>query len=153
MDRRRGGAGPSLRACPAGSANPFSGMRVAGVIVVTSGGLGRHGAGEEVEGERQERHQSTEDRQQPGRCGRLRPGDLLRKGNYEIAPFLETVFLSRDFYSDASMGGLIQSPVVLAVSTYKKLGQTAVPGVPDFNVATRTLGQQLMAPPTVAVAA
>ena len=77
-------------------------------------------------------------------------GALLRKGDYEIAPFLETVFLSRDFYSEASMGALIQSPVVLAVSTYKKLGQTAVPGVPDFNVATRTLGQQLMAPPTVA---
>ena len=77
-------------------------------------------------------------------------GDLFRKGRYEIAPFLETVFLSRDFYSDASMGALVQSPVVLAVSTYKKLGQTAVPGVPDFNAATRALGQQLMAPPTVA---
>jgi uncharacterized protein (DUF1800 family) len=77
-------------------------------------------------------------------------GDLLRKGNYQIAPFLETVFLSRDFYSEASMGALIQSPVVLAVSTYKKLGQTAVPGVPDFNAATRALGQQLLAPPTVA---
>ncbi len=77
-------------------------------------------------------------------------GDVLRKGAYEIAPFLETVFLSRDFYSDASMGALIQSPVVLAVSSYKKLGQASVPGVPDFNSATRALGQQLMAPPTVA---
>lgn len=77
-------------------------------------------------------------------------GDLFRKSGYEIAPFLETVFLSRDFYSDASMGTLIQSPVVMAVSTYKKLGLGAVPGAPDFNSATRALGQQLMAPPTVA---
>jgi hypothetical protein len=77
-------------------------------------------------------------------------GDVLRNSRYEIAPFLETVFLSRDFYSEASMGAVIQSPVVLAVATYKKLGQAAVPGVPDFNSATRALGQQLLSPPTVA---
>jgi uncharacterized protein (DUF1800 family) len=77
-------------------------------------------------------------------------GDVLRKNNYKIAPFMETVFLSKDFYSDASMGALIQSPVILAVSTYRKLGQTAVPGVPDFNTATGALGQRLLAPPTVA---
>jgi uncharacterized protein (DUF1800 family) len=77
-------------------------------------------------------------------------GDVLRKNNYRIAPFMETLFLSRDFYSDASMGALIQSPVVLAVSTYRKLGQTSLPGVPDFNAATGALGQRLLAPPTVA---
>lgn len=77
-------------------------------------------------------------------------GDVLRRNRYEIAPFLETVFLSRDFYSDASMGAVIQSPVVLAVSTYRKLGQTRVPGVPDFNRSTQALGQRLLAPPTVA---
>jgi uncharacterized protein (DUF1800 family) len=77
-------------------------------------------------------------------------GDLLRKGDYQIAPFMETLFLSRDFYSDASMGAIIPGPVLLAVSTYRKLGQTAVPGVPDFNRSTRALGQQLLGPPTVA---
>ena len=77
-------------------------------------------------------------------------GDVLRKSNYKIAPFMETVLLSRDFYSDASMGALIQSPVILAVSTYRKLGQTVLPGVPDFNAATGALGQRLLAPPTVA---
>jgi uncharacterized protein (DUF1800 family) len=77
-------------------------------------------------------------------------GDVLRRNDYQIAPFLETVFLSRDFYSDASVGGLIHSPVSLAVSTYRKLGQTSVPGVPDFNLATGALGQRLLAPPTVA---
>ncbi len=77
-------------------------------------------------------------------------GDILRKNKYEIAPFLETVFLSKDFYSDASVGTHIQSPVELAISTYKKLGLKVVPGVPDFNVATGALGQRLLAPPTVA---
>lgn len=77
-------------------------------------------------------------------------GDVLRKNRYRIAPFLETVFLSQDFYSDASMGAVIQSPVALAISTYRRLGQTAVPGVPDFNAATNALGQKLLGPPTVA---
>ncbi len=77
-------------------------------------------------------------------------GDVLRKNNYEIAPFLETMFLSRDFYSEAAMGAAIHSPVTLAISTYRKLGLAAVPGVPDFNRATEALGQKLLAPPTVA---
>lgn len=77
-------------------------------------------------------------------------GDILRRNKYEIAPFLEAVFLSKDFYSNASIGAQIQSPVELAISTYKKLGLTYVPGVPDFNAATGALGQRLFAPPTVA---
>ncbi len=48
------------------------------------------------------------------------------------------------------MGAQIMSPVSLAISTYKRLGQTFVPGVPDFNSATGALGQRLLAPPTVA---
>jgi hypothetical protein len=77
-------------------------------------------------------------------------GAVLRAHNYDIAPLLETIFLSHDFYSPASVGTQIKSPVQLAISTYKKLGLTEVPGVPDFNVATGTLGQQLFSPPTVA---
>ena len=77
-------------------------------------------------------------------------GAILRQNKYEIAPLLETVFLSRDFYSPASAGTQIKSPVQLAVSTYKKLGQNNIPGVPDFNLATSALGQQLFSPPTVA---
>ena len=49
-------------------------------------------------------------------------GAVLRDNHYEIAPLLETMFLSRDFYSPASVGTHIKSPVELAVSTYKKLG-------------------------------
>ena len=77
-------------------------------------------------------------------------GEVLRKNKYEMKPFLEAVFLSKDFYSASSMGAQIQSPVQLAVSTYRKLGLKEAPGVPDFNQATGALGQRLFAPPTVA---
>jgi hypothetical protein len=77
-------------------------------------------------------------------------GAVLRQSKYEIAPLLERIFLSRDFYSPASVGTRIQSPVELAVTTYKKLWLKSIPGVPDFNLVTGALGQQLFAPPTVA---
>ena len=75
-------------------------------------------------------------------------GQRLRHYNYEIGDFLTELFVSQDFY--ASAGEHIKSPVELVVSTYKKMGLTQVPGVPDFNVVTDALGQRLMHPPTVA---
>ena len=75
--------------------------------------------------------------------------DSLRHGNYQIAPFLEQNFLSRDFYSDESIATRIKSPVELLVSTYRKLGLASVPGIPDFNEVTARLGQRLLSPPTV----
>ncbi|MBV9250322.1 MAG: DUF1800 domain-containing protein [Acetobacteraceae bacterium] len=80
----------------------------------------------------------------------VRLGTLLRDGNYEIAPFLRTIFLSRDFYSPPSVGTHIKGPVELIVSTYRRLGLTELPGVPDFNTASGELGQVLLNPPTVA---
>jgi hypothetical protein len=77
-------------------------------------------------------------------------GAILRAANYELKPLLRTVFLSRDFYSPASMGTHIKSPVQLVVSTYKKLGASVIPGIPDFNEATAAMGQALFWPPTVA---
>ena len=77
-------------------------------------------------------------------------GAVLRQSHYEIAPLLEKIFLSRDFYSPASVGTRIKSPVELAIGTYRKLGLKNIPGVPDFNLATGALGQQLFSPPTVA---
>jgi uncharacterized protein (DUF1800 family) len=77
-------------------------------------------------------------------------GAVLRQNKYELRPLLEKIFLSRDFYSQASVGTRIQSPVELAVTTYKKLGLKSIPGVPDFNLVTGALGQQLFSPPTVA---
>ena len=75
---------------------------------------------------------------------------ILRDNKYEIAPLMQTIFLSRDFYSAESVGTHIKSPVQLIVSTYRKLNLKSIPGVPDFNTATKTLGQHLFNPPTVA---
>lgn len=79
-----------------------------------------------------------------------RLGAVLRDNRYELAPLLETIFLSRDFYSAPSVGTRIKGPVELLVSTYRKLGVASVPGLPDFNETTRALGQYLLHPPTVA---
>ncbi len=81
---------------------------------------------------------------------RAKLGAKLRESNYEIAPLLETVFLSRDFYSEAAVATHIKSPVELVISTYKKMGLKELPGVPDFNDVTEMLGQKLLFPPTVA---
>ena len=79
-----------------------------------------------------------------------RLGELLRESKYEIAPFLETLFSSRDFYSDASVATRIKPPVELVISTYRKMDLTTVPGIPDFNDLTESFGQKLLFPPNVA---
>jgi hypothetical protein len=77
-------------------------------------------------------------------------GKVFRDNHYALAPLLTTIFLSRDFYSPPAFATQIKSPVQLVVSTYKKLGLTEIPGVPDFDVLTRDLGQELFYPPNVA---
>jgi hypothetical protein len=79
-----------------------------------------------------------------------RLGKLLRDSNYDIAAFMETLLLSKDFYSQASVATRIKPPVELLISTYKKIGLTAVPGIPDFNEQSEMLGQKLFYPPNVA---
>ncbi len=81
---------------------------------------------------------------------RVKLGKLLRDSRYEIAPFLETVLSSRDFYSEASVGTHIKSPVELVISTYRRMGLKEVPGIPDFNDLTDSMGQKLLFPPNVA---
>ena len=44
----------------------------------------------------------------------------------------------------------MKSPTHLVVSTYRKLGLTEIPGIPDFNTVTEGLGQELFHPPNVA---
>ena len=75
--------------------------------------------------------------------------DSLKRNNYEIAPFLEQVFLSKDFYSPATYGMQIKSPVQLVVSTYKKLGIGSAPTFPAFYGLTGQLGQTIFYPPNV----
>jgi hypothetical protein len=76
--------------------------------------------------------------------------DTLKRGKFEIKPFLKTMFLSKDFYSPAAFATQIKSPVQLTVSTYRKLGLKQIPGIPDFRVTTSSLGQELFFPPNVA---
>ena len=57
-----------------------------------------------------------------------RLGAALRDNDYEIAPLLRTIFLSRDFYSEPSFGTRIKGPIELVVSTYRKLGAQAPAG-------------------------
>ncbi len=81
---------------------------------------------------------------------RTQLGAVLRDADYEIAPLLDTIFLSKDFYSSATAGTRIKPPVELVVGTYRKMGLKEVPGMPDFNDVTEALGQKLFYPPTVA---
>lgn len=77
-------------------------------------------------------------------------GAILRDNNYEVAPLLRIIFLSKDFYSAPSFGTRIKGPVELVVSTYRKLGVKRLPGIPDLHTVSRELGQILLNPPTVA---
>ncbi|MEM7220587.1 MAG: DUF1800 domain-containing protein [Pseudomonadota bacterium] len=77
-------------------------------------------------------------------------GRRLYELDYDVGGFLALLLRSKDFYSPASRAVHIKSPVELVVSTYRKLGLGALPGVPDFNVVTGSLGQRLLHPPTVA---
>jgi hypothetical protein len=81
---------------------------------------------------------------------RTRLGAVLRDNHYEIKPLLTAIFSSKDFYSQASYGGHIKSPVEHVVAMMKHLGADAIPGVPDFNQSTIAMGQHLLNPPSVA---
>lgn len=74
--------------------------------------------------------------------------NVLRVNNYEIAPMLENLFLSEEFYSARSMGTDIKSPVQLVVGLHRELGLTN----PDYVYlasALREMGQDLFEPPSV----
>ena len=80
----------------------------------------------------------------------VRLGAVLRDNDYELRPLLTTLFLSRDFYSEASHGAHIKGPVEHVITMLKQLGVEDVPGIPDFNRTTIALGQHLLNPPSVA---
>jgi len=77
-------------------------------------------------------------------------GRSFRASGYQIKPLLKRIFLSKDFYGPASTATQIKSPVVLVVSTYKKMGLRELPTIPDFGRLTAGLGQALFDPPNVA---
>jgi uncharacterized protein (DUF1800 family) len=81
---------------------------------------------------------------------RQKLGAVLREHRFEVKPLLTAIFLSKDFYSQASYGGHIKGPVEHMVAMMKHLDVEAIPGVPDFNQSTIAMGQHLLNPPSVA---
>jgi hypothetical protein len=77
-------------------------------------------------------------------------GREFKGSGYQLRPLLKHIFLSKDFYSSASMATQIKSPVLLVVSTYRKMGLRELPTIPDFGRLTGGLGQTLFDPPNVA---
>ena len=77
-------------------------------------------------------------------------GRSFKASGYQVKPLLKRIFLSKDFYSQPSMATQIKSPVVLVISTYRKMGLNELPTIPDFGRLTGTLGQTLFDPPNVA---
>jgi len=72
----------------------------------------------------------------------------LKRGNYELAPFLKTLFRSREFYAADTMGTQIKSPVQLVVGSLRMLGVRRFEPPPLLQ-AMRVMGQDLMEPPNV----
>jgi Protein of unknown function (DUF1800) len=89
-------------------------------------------------------------REEIGGAVKIELGRTFRDSGYQLKPLLKRIFLSKDFYSGPSVATQIKSPVHLVVSTYKKLGLTEVPTIPDFGRMTASLGQSLFDPPNVA---
>ena len=78
-------------------------------------------------------------------------GAWLKAADYDIAAFSGTaVPVAALLRARRVVGTRIKGPVEFVISTYRKLGLEAVPGAPDFNTVTESLGQRLMHPPTVA---
>jgi hypothetical protein len=73
----------------------------------------------------------------------------LRDSNYEIAPVLRQMFLSRAFYSDKCVGVQIKSPVQYAVELVGQLGVEEERSTRLLPVATAAMGQELFYPPNV----
>jgi uncharacterized protein (DUF1800 family) len=75
--------------------------------------------------------------------------ETLRKSNYELAPLLREIFLSKEFYSAACMGTQIKCPIQFVIQLQKQLEFDGLP--PGFaQNAQQQLGQILFAPPNVA---
>lgn len=83
----------------------------------------------------------------PSQQRHARYADLLRSGEYEIEPFLRTLFADPDFYREEVIGSRVTSPIDLLVGTCHRVGLDPPPLF--FVLATSVLGQELMEPPNV----
>jgi uncharacterized protein (DUF1800 family) len=73
----------------------------------------------------------------------------FRSNDYQIAPLLREIFLSREFYAESSIRSQIKSPVQFLVSMLKQLEITDPPNAFPIT-AQQQLGQILFMPPNVA---
>lgn len=73
---------------------------------------------------------------------------MLRANNFELAPTLEDLFASEEFYSVRSVGTQIKSPVQLVVGAHRELG-IKDGNYPFLAQAVRNMGQDLFQPPNV----
>jgi uncharacterized protein (DUF1800 family) len=74
--------------------------------------------------------------------------DALRSHNYELKPFLMTLFHSEEFYSASAVGSQVKSPAQYVVQLAEDLG-IEDPPYAAMAKATATLGQNLFYPPNV----
>ena len=72
---------------------------------------------------------------------------LLRDADYEIEPFLRTLFLDPDFYRPAVVGARIASPIDYLVGSARRAGID--PPAAAILVGGTILGEQLFEPPSV----
>jgi uncharacterized protein (DUF1800 family) len=73
----------------------------------------------------------------------------LDKAGHQIAPLLREIFLSKEFYSEASIRSQIKSPVQFLITLFKQLEIKDPPIGFPIN-AEQQLGQILFMPPNVA---
>jgi uncharacterized protein (DUF1800 family) len=74
---------------------------------------------------------------------------VFRKADYRLAPLLREIFLSREFYSEASIRSQIKSPVQFLIQLLKQL-EISEPPAGFAITAQQQLGQVLFMPPNVA---
>ena len=75
--------------------------------------------------------------------------DTLRSANYELAPLLREIFLSKEFYSETTMSTQIKCPIQFIIQLHKELEIDQPPKGFAQN-AQQQLGQVLFMPPNVA---
>ena len=74
--------------------------------------------------------------------------DAFRQGGNNFKPFLQTMFLSQEFYDSSVVRNQVKSPVQWLVGTARVLECELPPPLVSFGII-RSLGQDLFAPPNV----
>ncbi|MCC6420948.1 MAG: DUF1800 family protein [Gemmataceae bacterium] len=74
---------------------------------------------------------------------------VLRTSQYELAPVLQNLFLSEEFYSERAVGTQIKSPIQLLAGMLRDLGVKQVANSQPIEAAARGMGQELLEPPDV----